>query len=67
MSTRTPPTPPGAAATKPQRRPERLAGDARPGSGGAVIAVRRVFNPQSSNFFLLLGTTMFLVIFGLVM
>lgn len=32
-----------------------------------MIAVKRVFNPQTSNFFLLLGTTMFLVIFGLVM
>ncbi len=33
----------------------------------AVVAVRRIFAAETSNFFLLLGTTVFLVVFGLVM
>jgi cell division protein FtsW len=33
----------------------------------ARVPVKRIFSAQSSNFFLLLGTTLFLVIFGLVM
>jgi len=33
----------------------------------ARIPVRKIFTAESSNFFLLLGTTLFLVIFGLVM
>ena len=33
----------------------------------AVVAVRRIFATETRNFFLLLGTTLFLVIFGLVM
>jgi len=33
----------------------------------ARFPVRRIFSPHSSDFFLLLGTTLFLVIFGLVM
>ncbi|MCY7326286.1 MAG: putative lipid II flippase FtsW [Microbacteriaceae bacterium] len=38
------------------------------GSGGAaIVAVRRLFAAETGNFFLLLGTTLFLVVFGLVM
>ena len=40
-----------------------------PSSGGpaALVVVRRIFAAETANFFLLLGTTLFLVIFGLVM
>jgi len=34
---------------------------------GAVVSVRRIFEAQNSNYFLLLGATLFLVVFGLVM
>ncbi len=33
----------------------------------AVVAVKRIFAAETGNFFLLLGTTLFLVVFGLVM
>lgn len=33
----------------------------------AVVAVRRLFGTETRNYFLLLGTTLFLVVFGLVM
>lgn len=33
----------------------------------AVVAVRRIFAHETGNFFLILGTTLFLVVFGLVM
>ncbi len=33
----------------------------------ALVAVRRLFGTETRNFFLLLGTTLFLVVFGLVM
>ena len=36
-------------------------------SPAAIVAVRRIFASETPNFFLLLGTTLFLVIFGLVM
>ncbi len=35
--------------------------------GAAVVAVRKIFAAESGNYFLLLGATLFLVIFGLVM
>jgi cell division protein FtsW len=38
-----------------------------PRSPAAIVAVRRIFASETPNFFLLLGTTLFLVIFGLVM
>ncbi|MCW4384278.1 putative lipid II flippase FtsW [Salinibacterium sp. SYSU T00001] len=53
--------------------PERDAGagpgrsDAPPRGGAAVVAVRRLFGAETGNFYLLLGTTLFLVAFGLVM
>ncbi len=53
--------------SRPSGHPGPVPEAARPQPRGAVVAVKRVFNPQSSNFFLLLGTTLFLVIFGLVM
>src|SRR5690554_2338583 len=36
-------------------------------SPGAVVSVKRLFTAESGNYFLLLGTTLFLVVFGLVM
>jgi len=34
---------------------------------GAVVAVRRIFAAENANYFLLLGVSLFLVAFGLVM
>jgi cell division protein FtsW len=36
-------------------------------TSGAVVTVKRIFAAESGNYFLLLGTTLFLVVFGLVM
>lgn len=36
-------------------------------SGSAVVAVKRIFAAETSTFFVILGTTLFLVVFGLVM
>jgi len=47
-------------------RPPARSGTEKPPVAG-VVAVRRLFGAQNANFFLLLGTTLFLVIFGLVM
>ncbi len=38
-----------------------------PRGAGAVVAVRKLFGAETANFYLLLGTTLFLVAFGLVM
>ncbi len=38
-----------------------------PGPAIAVVPVRRIFSAENRNYFLLLGSTLFLVIFGLVM
>lgn len=40
---------------------------AEPRPSAAVVAVRRIFATETPNYFLLLGTTLFLVAFGLVM
>ena len=39
----------------------------RPGGATALVVVQKVFGAETSAFFLLLGTTLFLVAFGLVM
>jgi cell division protein FtsW len=39
----------------------------RPKGAAAVIAVKKIFAAETGNYFLLLGATLFLVIFGLVM
>lgn len=62
MTTTRPPARPRPGATPP---PE-------PGSGerhgrSAVVGVRRIFAAETPEYFLLLGTTLFLVVFGLVM
>jgi cell division protein FtsW len=56
---RTPRTP-GSGSPDAQR-----ASDVR--SPTALVAVRRLFGAETGNYFLLLGTTLFLVVFGLVM
>jgi cell division protein FtsW len=62
--------------TRPQRgqRPEptepvdvHSAASRRSGGATAIVVVQRVFGAQTSNYFLLLGTTLFLLAFGLVM
>ena len=56
------------------RQPRNSAESAEPvpasagGSGrAAIVAVKKLFAAETGNFFLLLGTTLFLVVFGLVM
>lgn len=52
----------------PARRPARTArATPAPGPTVAVVPVRRIFAVENRNYFLLLATTLFLVIFGLVM
>ena len=52
--------------TAPRRSPRSEPPDgARP--SGAVVAVQRIFSAETPEYFMLLGTTIFLVIFGLVM
>src|SRR5690606_13501259 len=61
--------------SRPPRQPPRSTEDSsRPGadargrqSPGAVIAVKKLFAAETGNYFLLLGTTLFLIAFGLVM
>lgn len=52
-------------------RPRQKAADSADGSAqrvpAAVVAVRRIFGAETGNYFLLLGATLFLVVFGLVM
>lgn len=56
---------PGQGGSRPPgRQPVRP----RPSSSPAVlVAVRRIFGAETGNYFLLLGATVFLVVFGLVM
>ena len=63
---RTPGTPTRrqAPARPGQQQPE-LPQHGKPVAG--IIPLRRIFSAESNNYFLLLGTTMFLVVFGLVM
>jgi cell division protein FtsW len=49
----------------PSQKPEHHGAQAAVGT--AVVGVKRIFAAETGNFFLLLGTTLFLVIFGLVM
>ena len=55
-STRPPRTPRPNVPEQPERK-----------GPAAVIAVKKVFGAETGNFFLLFGTTLFLVIFGLIM
>lgn len=71
MTTTRQPATPRSPQSRPSAatRPGRQAG-ARPSRGRpamAVVPVRRIFAAENRNYFLLLGTTLFLVGFGLVM
>ena len=55
------------AQSRPGHRPKEPAAPDAGGPPAALVAVRRLFATETPNFFLLLGTTLFLVIFGLVM
>ncbi|CAN5135379.1 putative lipid II flippase FtsW [soil metagenome] len=54
---------------KPGRKPEdqRPAGLPTKRPAAAVVAVRKIFAAETGNYFVLLGATLFLVIFGLIM
>ncbi len=54
--------PPRLADDQPEGTPQR-----RTGGATAVVVVQKVFGAETSTFFTLLGTTLFLVLFGLVM
>jgi len=56
-----PPEPPKRPGQRPTERPQRENGPA------VVVGVKRLFSAETPNYFLLLGTTIFLVAFGLVM
>ncbi|GMA93380.1 hypothetical protein GCM10025881_02040 [Pseudolysinimonas kribbensis] len=49
----------------PERRDRSGADSPRPSA--AVVAVQRIFSAETPEYFLLLGTTLFLVVFGLIM
>jgi cell division protein FtsW len=57
---------PGASRNPPRQQVgEGAPSAARPTA--AIVGVRRIFAAETGNYFLLLGTTLFLVVFGLVM
>lgn len=60
MTTTRPPARPRPGATPPEPEPERR-------GRSAVVGVRRIFAAETPEYFVLLGTTVFLVVFGLVM
>jgi cell division protein FtsW len=64
----TPPTPPRrpASAVPTKQKPTEHSSTEHH-TPGAVVAVRRIFAAEHANYFLLLGVTLFLVAFGLVM
>ncbi len=61
---RRPPTPPAKPSPP---HPQQPPGQQVRNSPAAVVAVKRLFAAETGNYFLLLGTTLFLVAFGLVM
>ncbi|HEU4849984.1 MAG TPA: putative lipid II flippase FtsW [Terrimesophilobacter sp.] len=52
---------------RPRRRGGSGSAPPPPSSPSVLVAVRRIFGAESSDYFLLLGATLFLVVFGLVM
>ncbi len=62
-------TSPPRLRPEPRQRPDRDASATGAGPRGpaAMVAVRRLFAAETGNYFLLLGTTLFLVVFGLIM
>ncbi|MGV8885069.1 MAG: putative lipid II flippase FtsW [Microbacteriaceae bacterium] len=55
------------ATNRPQRSPQPRAAATSQTGPAALVTVRRIFAAETGNYFLLLGVTVFLVIFGLVM
>lgn len=53
------------ATTRPRQTPQPA--EPAPDATKAVVGVRRIFASETPNYFILLGTTLFLVAFGLVM
>lgn len=66
MTTTRPPARPRPGETPPEPSDGAQPGGERRASS-AVVAVRRIFAAETPEYFLLLGTTLFLVVFGLVM
>ena len=64
-TTRDPRSPRGSSRARPE--PDRSDAPKRSGGAAAIVVVQRVFGAETGTFFLLLGTTLFLVAFGLVM
>ncbi len=65
-----PPAQPTPAQQTPAQRPAKLRSSRERDPAlppAAFVAVRRLFSPETRNFYLLLGTVLFLVLFGLVM
>ncbi len=53
---------------RPRRTPEpQDSSPSKPSSTAVRVAVKRIFGSENGNYFLLLGSTLFLVVFGLVM
>jgi len=68
MTTSRPRLPPHGRKPRPEAQaPQQAQARAQHSSPGAVVTVKRLFAAESGNYFLLLGTTLFLVVFGLVM
>ncbi|MCU1544997.1 MAG: ftsW [Homoserinimonas sp.] len=65
MTTSPPRRLPNRAGKQALAAPNDNLGDKQPPA--AVVAVKRLFAAETGNYFLLLGTTLFLVVFGLVM
>ena len=63
--TSSPPRP--RSKTKPAARPIPPVAATDSHGPAAVVAVKRLFAAETGNYFLLLGTTLFLVVFGLIM
>jgi cell division protein FtsW len=57
--------PPQNSRPQPRRRPQPEPEQTRPLT--VVVAVRKLFDAETPEYFLLLGTTLFLVVFGLIM
>ena len=64
-TTRDPRSPRGSSRAHPET--EESDTQKRSGSSAAIVVVQKVFGAETGTFFLLLGTTLFLVAFGLVM
>jgi len=69
MTTLRPPSTPGRASQRRRPEPPRGGPSPQPGRGGfaALVPVSRIFAPENRDSLLLIGTTLFLVGFGLVM